>query len=200
MLYARFVDDTTIGQVIAGASAAGRQALSEIESKRILDAIGIATAMAEPARSADEAAAAAVRAGFPAVLKVISPDVTHKSEVGGVVLGLRSEQEVRDAFERIRRSLAERAPQARFEGVAVQPMAEAGVELIAGIVRDERFGPLIVAGLGGIFASIEGRGEQLHGGPLPGSVVEFVFRPGFAQPNQGFPAFGSVPWGSARWA
>ncbi|HXZ87764.1 MAG TPA: acetate--CoA ligase family protein [Candidatus Binataceae bacterium] len=154
MLYARFVDDTTIGQVIAGASAAGRQALSEIESKRILDAIGIATAMAEPARSADEAAAAAVRAGFPAVLKVISPDVTHKSEVGGVVLGLRSEQEVRDAFERIRRSLAERAPQARFEGVAVQAMAEAGVELIAGIVRDERFGPLIVAGLGGIFVEV----------------------------------------------
>lgn len=110
--------------------------------------------MAEPARSAQEAAAAAARAGFPAVLKVLSPDVTHKSEVGGVALGLRSDQEVRDAFERIRRTLAERAPQARFEGVAVQPMAEAGVELIAGIIRDERFGPLIVTGLGGILVEV----------------------------------------------
>jgi acyl-CoA synthetase (NDP forming) len=148
------VDDTTIDQVIAGAAAAGRSALSEIESKRILDAVGIATAMAEPAHTAEEAVAAAVRAGFPAVLKVISADVSHKSEVGGVVLGLKSEAEVREAFERIRRSLAQRAPHARFEGVAVQAMAGPGVELIAGITRDERFGPLIVAGLGGIFVEV----------------------------------------------
>jgi acyl-CoA synthetase (NDP forming) len=148
------VDDTTIDQIIAGATAAGRTALSEIESKRILDAAGIATAMAEAAHTAEEAAAAAVRTGFPAVLKVIAAEVSHKSEVGGVVLGLKSEAEVREAFERIRRSLAQHAPQARFEGVAVQAMAGPGVELIAGIVRDERFGPLIVAGLGGIFVEV----------------------------------------------
>jgi acyl-CoA synthetase (NDP forming) len=148
------VDDTTIDQIIAGATAAGRTALSEIESKRILDAVGIATAMAEAAHTAAEAAAAAVRTGFPAVLKVIAAEVSHKSEVGGVVLGLKSEAEVREAFERIRRSLAQQAPQARFGGVAVQAMARPGVELIAGIVRDEHFGPLIVAGLGGIFVEV----------------------------------------------
>jgi acyl-CoA synthetase (NDP forming) len=148
------VDETTIGQVIATASASGRTALSEVESKRILDAIGIATAMAEPARSADEAATAAKRLGFPAVLKVLSPEVTHKSEVGGVALNLATEQEVREAFERIRKNLAERAPNAKFEGVAVQAMAAAGVELLAGIIRDERFGPLIVVGLGGTLVEV----------------------------------------------
>src|SRR5690349_13622394 len=107
--------------------------------------------MAEPARSADEAVAAAVRAGMPAVLKVLSPDVSHKSDVGGVMLQLRSEQEVRSAFDRIRRNLAEHAPEARFDGVSVQAMAAAGVELIIGVVRDPRFGPLVLAGLGGVF-------------------------------------------------
>jgi acyl-CoA synthetase (NDP forming) len=148
------VKETTIESLIAGAAAAGRSALSEIESKRVLDAIGVATAMPEHAATAEEAAAAAARAGFPAVLKVLSPEITHKSEVGGVALGLRSEAEVREAFERIRRTLADRAPHARFEGVAVQPMAPAGVELIAGITRDDRFGPIIVAGMGGIFVEV----------------------------------------------
>jgi len=152
LIYATFVEQTTIEQMIAGAG--GRPALTEIESKRLLEAAGISTAMAEHARTADEAAAAAVRAGLPAVLKVLSPDVSHKSEVGGVMLQLGSEQEVRDAFDRIRRNLTERAPQARLDGVAVQAMAAPGVELIIGVVRDQRFGPLVLAGLGGVFVEV----------------------------------------------
>ncbi|MBV8453797.1 MAG: acetate--CoA ligase family protein, partial [Deltaproteobacteria bacterium] len=143
------MDQTTIEQLIT--EAAGRAALTEIESKRLLEAAGIATAMAEHARTADEAVAAAVRAGMPAVLKVLSPDISHKSDVGGVMLQLRSEQEVRDAFGRIHRNLAEHAPRARFDGVAVQAMATPGIELIIGVVRDPRFGPLVLAGLGGVF-------------------------------------------------
>ncbi|MBV8770864.1 MAG: acetate--CoA ligase family protein, partial [Deltaproteobacteria bacterium] len=146
------MDQSTIEQVIAGAR--GRSSLSEIESKRLLEAAGIPTAMAEPARTAEEAAAAAIRAGFPAVLKVLSPDVSHKSDVGGVVLQLRSEQEVRDAFELIQRNLTAHAPRARFDGVAVQAMAPPGVELIIGAVRDPRFGPLVLAGLGGVFVEV----------------------------------------------
>jgi acyl-CoA synthetase (NDP forming) len=146
------VDQTTIEQVIAG--VVGRAALTEIESKRLLEAAGIATAMAEHARTADEAVAAAVRAGMPAVLKVLSPDVSHKSEVGGVMLQLRSEREVRDAFDRIRGNLAEHAPRARFDGVTVQAMAAPGVELIIGVVRDPRFGPLVLTGLGGVFVEV----------------------------------------------
>ncbi|MGH7933560.1 MAG: acetate--CoA ligase family protein [Candidatus Binataceae bacterium] len=148
------MEETTVKSIIAGATAAGRSALSEIESKHILRAIGIDVAMPEQARTADEAAAAAARSGFPAVLKVLSPEVSHKSEVGGVALNLNSAAEVREAFDRIRWSLGEKAPQARFEGVAVEAMAAPGVELIAGITRDDRYGPLVMVGLGGIFVEV----------------------------------------------
>jgi acyl-CoA synthetase (NDP forming) len=148
------VEQQTVEQVIASAVRAGRIALSEIESKRILAASGIPTAIPEFAPSADEAAETAARIGFPVVLKVHSPKVTHKSEVGGVVLNLRNEVEVREAFDRIRKGLADRMPGAHFEGVAIEPQARPGIELIAGISRDERFGPLVMVGLGGIFVEV----------------------------------------------
>jgi acetate---CoA ligase (ADP-forming) subunit alpha len=148
------VDPNIIDKVITEAASAGRTALSEIESKRILTAAGIAAAIPEFAASADEAADAAARIGFPVVLKVHSAEVSHKSEVGGVVLNLRNEFEVRDAFDRIRRGLAGRMPGAHFDGVAVQPQARPGVELIAGVSRDDRFGPLVIVGLGGIFVEV----------------------------------------------
>jgi acyl-CoA synthetase (NDP forming) len=143
-----------IEKVIAAAVAAGRTALSEIESKRLLVAAGIATIIPEFAANADQAVKAAVSIGFPVVLKVHSPQVSHKSDVGGVALNLRNEAEVRDAFDRIRRGLAERMPGATFEGVVIAPQARPGVELIAGISRNERFGPLVVVGLGGIFVEV----------------------------------------------
>jgi acyl-CoA synthetase (NDP forming) len=148
------VNPKIVDETIARAAAERRSALSEIESKRILEAIGIATQMPEPARSADEAAAAAERRGFPVVLKVLSPDVTHKSDVGGVALGLASKVEVREAFARIAANLSQKAPDARFEGVAVQAMAAAGPELLAGIVRDPQFGPMVMVGLGGVFVEV----------------------------------------------
>jgi acetate---CoA ligase (ADP-forming) subunit alpha len=148
------VDQNIVDKVIAEAASVGRTALSEIESKRILTAAGIAAAIPEFAASADEAASAAARIGFPVVLKVHSPEVSHKSDVGGVALNLRNEFEVRDAFERVRRGLADRMPGAHFDGVAVQPQARPGVELIAGVSRDDRFGPLVIVGLGGIFVEV----------------------------------------------
>jgi acetate---CoA ligase (ADP-forming) subunit alpha len=148
------VEETTLDQIIAGAIATGRTALSEIESKRLLNVLGITSAVPEHARTAEEAEAAASRMGFPVVLKAVSPDVTHKSDVGGVILGLRSAREVTDAFDRIRRNLAERSPDSRFEGIAVEAMAAPGLELIAGIVRDRSFGPLVVVGLGGVFVEV----------------------------------------------
>ena len=148
------MNQTIANQIVADAAANGRTELSEIDSKKILEAIGIPTAIAEPAANADNAVMIAARVGFPVVLKVLSPDVTHKSEVGGVELNLRSASEVRDGFDRIRERLAAKLPNARFDGVAVQPMAKEGLELILGIVRDERFGPLIVVGLGGIFVEV----------------------------------------------
>jgi acyl-CoA synthetase (NDP forming) len=148
------VEQQTVDQIIAEARTAGRTALSEIESKRVLAAAGIATAIPQLAAGADDAAKVSARVGFPVVMKVHSPDVSHKSEVGGVVLNLRSESEAREAFDRIRRSLAERMPGARFEGVVIEPQARPGAELIAGVSCDERFGPLIMVGLGGIFVEV----------------------------------------------
>jgi acyl-CoA synthetase (NDP forming) len=154
LLYASNVNPTNTNQIIAEATAAGRSALSEIESKKILEAIGIPSAIAELARSADDAVEIARRIGFPVVLKLLSPDVTHKSDVGGVELNLRNVGEVHNAFDRIRDALVMNKPGARFEGVSVQPMARSGVELIVGIVRDEKFGPLVVAGLGGVLVEV----------------------------------------------
>ncbi len=149
------MSDSTIAQIIADASRAGRLALSEIDAKRIIAELGISVAIPASASSAAEAAAIAARQGFPVVLKVLSPDVSHKSEVGGVELGLANSEDVRAAFERIKANLAAKAPGAKFEGVAVQPMAAGGgVELLAGIVRDDRYGPTIMVGLGGILVEV----------------------------------------------
>ena len=143
-----------LARIPAEAIGAGRSELSEIESKQILDAIGIPVATAHLAQSAEEAAELAARVGFPAVLKVVSPQAVHKSEVGGVELGLGSPAEVRAAFERIRHGLAARRPGARFDGVAVQAMATPGIELIVGMTRDDRFGTLVMVGLGGTLVEI----------------------------------------------
>jgi acetate---CoA ligase (ADP-forming) subunit alpha len=141
--------DANIDRMLAEAIDAGRIELSEIESKQILAGIGLPVASAHHARSAQEAAELAARVGFPAALKVLSPQAVHKSDVGGVELGLGSAEEVIAAFERIRSRLAAKRPDARFDGVAVQVMAPTGLELIVGVTRDDRFGPLVMVGLGG---------------------------------------------------
>jgi acyl-CoA synthetase (NDP forming) len=128
--------------------------LTEIESKRILHSLGLPVVVPEVAATAEDAVRAASRIGFPVVLKVLSPDVSHKSDVGGVKLDLADESAVRDAFERIRESLAAKAGSARFEGVAVQPMAKNGIELIAGTFRDDRFGAMVMVGLGGVLVEV----------------------------------------------
>jgi len=149
------VSTTTAAEIIGAALKDGRATLSEIESKKLLKAIGIDVAIPETATSADDAVEIAARMGFPVALKVLSPTVSHKSEVGGVELGLKSAHEVHSAFDRIRDNLASRAPDARFEGVAVQPMAApGGVELIAGVNRDDRYGPMVIVGLGGILVEV----------------------------------------------
>jgi acetyltransferase len=133
-------------------AGAGKRILSETESKSLLEAYGIRTAMPQAAATAAEAAALAERVGFPVVLKVSSPDITHKSDVGGVALDLRDEAMVRQAFAGIMDRARGAMPSARLDGVTVQPMigAEDGVELILGIKKDAVFGTVIVVGMGGV--------------------------------------------------
>jgi acyl-CoA synthetase (NDP forming) len=126
----------------------------EAGAKRILAAIGIASPGEVLCASAEEAAAAAGRLGFPVALKLVSPDVLHKSEIGGVALGLADAAAVRSAFEAIIASAAQLAPTARLSGVLVTPMVTGGVECVIGVTRDPVFGPVAMVGLGGVFVEV----------------------------------------------
>ena len=106
------------------------------------------------ARSREEALAAARGIGFPLVLKIVSPDIAHKTEVGGVVVGVRSEGQLIDEYESLLARVAQKAPQAHITGVLVAQMAQGGTELILGTTKDPVFGPMVMVGLGGIFAEV----------------------------------------------
>ena len=130
--------------------------LSEQDSKQLLEAYGIRTTAPRLATTADQAARLAGEIGYPVVLKVVSPQITHKNEVGGVVLNLGSEQEVRTVFDDIVESVRTRRPGAKIEGVGVQAMVAApdGLELILGSRKDPVFGPVILVGTGGAAAEL----------------------------------------------
>jgi acetyltransferase len=138
--------------VLREALAAGHAVLDERESKRLLDCFGIETVPAHLATTPEDAVRRAQEIGFPVVLKVVATGILHKSEVDGVLLGLRTTDEVARGFESISQSVVARAPAAHFTGVHVQAMIERprGRELIIGIARDMHFGPVITFGMGGI--------------------------------------------------
>jgi acetyltransferase len=137
--------------IIEGALAERRNALSEMESKSLLSAFGIPVSTTVNARHANEAALIAHQIGFPVVLKINSPDIPHKSEVGGVRLNLKSAHEVRDAFAELTARVKELAPTARIDGVVVQRFIERtrATEAHIGMTTDPLFGPVISFGPGG---------------------------------------------------
>jgi len=120
----------------------------------LLNCYDIRIAGISVARSADEAATLAAQAGFPVVVKLNSSTITHKTDVGGVVLDLNSEDEVKSAFNAIKDKLKALGRESEMEGVAIQRMIPGGVEIIAGVTQDPTFGPLIMFGLGGIQAEL----------------------------------------------
>jgi acyl-CoA synthetase (NDP forming) len=144
----------SIVDVIDRAKSEGRAVLTEVESKQILEEAGIPAASARLARTADEAVKAASELGYPVVLKIVSPDVTHKSDVGGVKLGLDSEETVAAAFQEITKAVKRQQSKARIEGVAVQKMARPGIEVIVGMSKDPQFGPVLMFGLGGVLVEV----------------------------------------------
>jgi acyl-CoA synthetase (NDP forming) len=141
-------------QIIEQARQQGRTLLTETESKRLLQELGIATTLGHLVTSEEEAIQQAESLGFPVVLKVSSPDIIHKSDVGGVHLQLQNAADVRQAFQAIQESVAAKAPAAHVEGIAVQPMARPGVEVIIGMSQDPTFGPVLMFGLGGVLVEI----------------------------------------------
>jgi acetyltransferase len=136
--------------ILKNAAKQNRRILTEPESKEFLEAYGIPTAQAHVAKTADEAAKAASKIGYPVVLKILSLEVTHKTDVCGVILNVASELEVKRCFKELVECVKRRLPSAKIEGVTVQPMVSNGYELMLGSKRDSQFGSVIVFGTGGI--------------------------------------------------
>jgi acetate---CoA ligase (ADP-forming) len=127
---------------------------SEAEAKRLLAGAGIHSAPEQACDSADDAVAAAEQFGFPVVMKILSPDILHKSEIGGVLLNVADVAAVRDGYDLLLARARRAAPAARIEGVLVAKQMQGGVECILGIHRDPVFGPIAMFGLGGIFVEV----------------------------------------------
>jgi acetate---CoA ligase (ADP-forming) subunit beta len=143
-----------MNNIIDAARQKGNLILTEIESKKVLSQAGINVVKTELADSEKAAVVLADEMGYPVVVKIASPDITHKSDVGGVRVGLKDKEEVLKAYREIIAAAKAKFPQAKIEGVSVQKMARPGTEIIIGMTKDPQFGPVLMFGLGGIFVEV----------------------------------------------
>jgi len=141
-------------QIIKCALSQERRVLDVYESLQLVSCWGLRICKIKLARSVNEAATLAEEIGYPVVLKVASPDITHKFDVGAIALNIRSASEVKAAFVRIVESVFKSNPSARVRGVVVQEMVTEGYEVIVGGYLDEQFGPVVMYGLGGLFVEL----------------------------------------------
>ncbi len=140
--------------ILEQARKEGRTFLTEIESKGILEEAGISTIDTRLATSKREAIAISKTIGFPVVLKIASPDIIHKSDIGGVKIELKNATRVSQAYSEIIEAARRSSPNAVIEGISVQKMARPGVEVIIGMSKDIQFGPVLMFGLGGILVEL----------------------------------------------
>ncbi len=148
------IDVPAIEAVIREARADGRRFLLAQEGRDVMRATGIPLPETRVSRTLDEAVAIAEEIGYPIVMKIVSRDILHKSDVGGVALDLENRDEIIDAYQAIMRNCRASVPDARIQGIQVSEMAPAGVELIVGARRDAAFGPIIMFGMGGIYVEV----------------------------------------------
>jgi len=132
----------------------GRKFLLEPEAKEVCMEYGIPVTRFRVAETVEEAVQIAGEIGYPVVLKIVSPDIIHKSDVGGVMLNLKSPEEVRGAYQTIMENVKRHKPDARITGVIVQEMAQPSTEVIVGAIKDPQFGQTLMFGLGGIFVEV----------------------------------------------
>lgn len=132
----------------------GRSYLLEPEAKMVCMEYGIPVTRFKVAMSEDEAGKFSDQIGYPVVLKIVSPDVLHKSDVGGVVLDLKNAHDVESAYKKIIANVKKHKPDAKIVGVLVQEMAPSSTEIIVGSTKDPQFGPALMFGLGGIFVEV----------------------------------------------
>ena len=140
--------------VIAAARAQGRTALTEVEAKEVFSAYGLPVAATVLARTEDAAVTAANGIGYPVVMKIVSPDILHKSDAGGVKVNVKDDGGARSAYRAIMAAAKTYKADANIHGIAVQPMAPPGTEVILGSVDDPSFGPTVMFGLGGVFVEV----------------------------------------------
>lgn len=149
------VDQGKVQQALEEACEPGEAVmLVEVEARDVVSAYGIPIPEARLARTSGEAVDIAEEIGFPVVLKIASPDILHKSDVGGIEVGLGDPDEVRQAYDRVMSRARQHAPDGEIWGVLVQEMVDEGKEIIVGMNRDSQFGPLMMFGLGGIYVEV----------------------------------------------
>jgi acyl-CoA synthetase (NDP forming) len=141
-------------QSIEQARREGRVLLTEVEAKELLRETGVSIVETRLATSKKEAVEIGKELGFPVALKIASPDVVHKSDVGGVKLGLKTATQVMKAYDEILKVVGQQHPQAVIHGISVQKMARPGIEVIIGMSKDVQFGPVLMFGLGGVLVEI----------------------------------------------
>jgi acyl-CoA synthetase (NDP forming) len=162
-------------KIVEAARREGRKNLLETESFEILRLYGLRLPPAAFVRSPGEAAVEARKLGFPVAIKIVSPDILHKSDVGGVKLNLASATAVKNSARAVLKQIAVERSTARIDGFLVSPMAPPGQECIFGVFRDPGFGPVIMFGLGGIF--VEALKDVAFGvAPLSASDVDRMIR------------------------
>jgi len=147
-------DKETARKIIADVRANGREALTEIESKKIFKAYGLPTVQTELATSEEEAVRMAEEIGYPVVLKIVSPDILHKSDAGGVKVNIKDEAGVRETYNTILENAKKYKADADIHGIVIQEMAPWATETIVGSVNDPTFGATLMFGLGGIFVEV----------------------------------------------
>ncbi|RSM84962.1 CoA-binding protein [Kibdelosporangium aridum] len=147
-------DAQTVREILDKVRAEGREALTAPEGKRVCDAYGIPTPGEGLAATADEAVALAEKIGFPVVLKIVSPDILHKTEAGGVLVGVSDSDAARAGFEKIIANAKSYKADAQIDGVQVQQMVGGGQEVIIGATTDPTFGKVVAFGLGGVLVEV----------------------------------------------
>jgi len=146
--------NNVIKQIIEKAKSENRNLLTEIEAKQVFKEAGLQVTDTRLASNKKDAVALSKEMRFPVVLKIVSPDILHKTEANGVKLNLKTADDVAKAFDEIMVSAKEKFPNANIHGVAVQGMAKSGLEIIIGMTLDAQFGPVLMFGLGGIFVEV----------------------------------------------
>jgi len=144
----------TKAEILAKAAKEKRTLLTEIESKELLKAARIPVVETRLATSKAEAVEIAAKLGYPVVMKIVSPDVVHKSDAGGVKLSIGNATQAGKAYTEILANIKKHYPKAKITGVSVQKMAKEGIEIIIGMTKDAQFGPVIMFGLGGILVEV----------------------------------------------